>query len=174
MIAPIWDKFPQKPREGCTSILLKLGKDCDEKGIISQLESYDERMLLFLRRLRKLEIDVTPKSSFFSRSNPPFKTRISRHSQTSTNPSMTILTKDGAKRNYFVWRHPTNKMPTESRRPGISTSEIVLAFPNSGYEGIKKLQPVIESQNVYAFLPIRDSGLPVRLHSHFLFQTIKG
>lgn len=167
MIAPIWDKFPHEPREGCTSILLKLDKNCDEKGIINQLESYDERMLLFLRRLRRLEIDVTPKSSIFSRSIPPFKTRISRHSQTSVNPSMTILTKNGVKRSYFVWRHPIKRMPTESRRPGISTSEIVLAFPNSGYEGVKKLQPLIESQNVYAFLPIRESGLPVSLNFHF-------
>jgi hypothetical protein len=163
MIAPIWDKFPEKPREGCTSILLKLAKDYDEKRIINQLKLYDERILLFLRRLRKLEIDVTPKSGIFS-SSEPFKTFISRHSQISDNPSMTILTKNGVKRNYFVWRHSANNMPTESRRPDISSSEIVLAFPNTGIEGKVPLRPVIESQNVYAFLPIRDSGLPVSLH----------
>jgi HSP90 family molecular chaperone len=167
MIAPIWDTFPEKLREGYTSILLKLSQDCDENRIISELESYDERMLLFLRRLRKLEIDVTPKIGYPSTSKP-FRTFISRHSETLDNPSMTILTKNGLKRNYLVWRQTANNMPTETRRPNISSSEIVLAFPNTGFEGEQKLQPVIESQNVYAFLPIRNSGLPVSLHSSSL------
>lgn len=167
MIAPIWDKFPEKPREGCTSILLKLAKDCDEKRIINELESYDEKMLLFLRRLRRLEIDVKPSIISLSKS---FKTIISRHDQTSENPSMMTLMNNGVKRHYFVWRHSVNKLPTESRRPGISTSEIVLAFPNTSISGDLPVHPIIESQNVYAFLPIRDGGMPVSQTFHIIYE----
>lgn len=159
MIAPIWDKFPEKPRAGCTSILLKLAKDCDEKRIINELQSYDEKILLFLRRLRRLEIDVKPSIISLSKS---FKTILSRHGQASENPSMMALMNNGVRRHYFVWCRSANKLPTESRRPGISSSEIVLAFPNTGINGDLPVHPVIESQNVYAFLPIRDGGLPVR------------
>jgi hypothetical protein len=159
MIAPIWDKFPDKPREGCTSILLKLARDCDEKRIMNELKSYDEKMLLFLRRLRRLEIDVKPGIFSFSK---PFKTALSSHGHSSENQSMVVLMNNGVKKHYLVWRHSVNKLPAESRRPGISSSEIVLAFPNTGINGDLPVDPVIECQDVYAFLPIRDGGFPVR------------
>jgi hypothetical protein len=165
MIAPIWDKFPEKPREGCTSTLLKLTGDCDGERIINELQSYDEKMLLFLRRLQRLEIDVKTSTTLLSK---PFKNVLSRHGQASENPSIMALMNNGARRHYFVWRRSANKLPAEARRPGISSSEIVLAFPNTGINGDLPVYPIIESQSVYAFLPIRDGGLPVRRKFHFL------
>jgi hypothetical protein len=159
MIAPIWDKFPEKPKAGWTSILLKLDKDCDEKRIIDELRSYDEKILLFLRRLRRLEIDVKPSLLSLSKH---FKTNLSRHGKASENASMMVLMNNKNEKHYFVWRDKTSNLPTESRRSGISSSEIVLAFPHTGNNGALPMQPIIERQNTYAHLPIRDYGLPVR------------
>jgi hypothetical protein len=164
MIAPIWDGFPEKPREGYTSILLKLDKACDEKLIISEMQSYDEKLLLFLRRLRRLEIKYAP-DRFSLRK--PFETVLTRHGQPSENPSTMTLMNNGTKRHYFVFRRSAKRLPSDSRRPGITHSEVVVAFPNTGINR-DEVQPVIEPQNVYAFLPIRNYGFPVW---HLSFKT---
>ncbi|PKS05647.1 hypothetical protein jhhlp_008166 [Lomentospora prolificans] len=168
MIAPIWDEFPETPKEGCTSILLKLDKACDEKRIVTELESYDEKILLFLRRLRRLEIDC--KHGIFTLSKP-FSTVLARHGQPAENPAMMTLMNNGIKKHYFVWRHTATSLPADTRRPGISSSEVVVAFPNSGTENNAPTLPVIQPQNVYAFLPIRDYGFSFLLQADFLLPA---
>ena len=149
MIAPIWEKFPEAKRPGCTSILLKLAPDCDQNAIDKELCGYDSRILIFLRRLRRLEIT--------SRST---KTVLTRQDRPSSNPSMMIL-KNGRKSvSYLVWRHTARDLPQDERRPGIKSSEVVLAFPLNRDED----QPLLERQSVYAFLPIRDYGFSVSSH----------
>ncbi|KUJ23972.1 uncharacterized protein LY89DRAFT_712924 [Mollisia scopiformis] len=54
-------------------------------------------------------------------------------------------------------------MPQESKRQGVSSSEIVLGFP-IGKDG----QPRRESQQAYAFLPIRDYGFEFLIQADFL------
>ena len=157
MIAPIWDAFPGEPKAGCTSLLLKLAPDCDEDSIIDELRSHDERTLLFLRRLRILEIDVKPATFSLKKS---FKTVLGRQGGSSETTSTMVLTRDGVKKHYFVYRQEAGNLPKEDRRPGISSSEIVLAFPHTGLDG-DDVEPIIESQNIYSFLPIRDAGFHV-------------
>lgn len=168
MIAPIWDKFPQPTKPGCTSFLLKLAGDCDENGITEELQSHDERTLLFLRRLRRLEIDVKPGILSLKK---PYRTILGRQGGSSDTASTMVLMRDGVKKHYFVYRQEAAKLPREARRPGISSSEIVLAFPHTGINGDRPVRPVIESQNVYAFLPIRNAGFHVSRNSpvHLLF-----
>jgi hypothetical protein len=49
-------------------------------------------------------------------------------------------------------------MPQESKRQGVSSSEIILGFPITDDN-----QPRRESQQAYAFLPIRDYGFEASL-----------
>ncbi|KAM0323126.1 hypothetical protein ACHAQA_008976 [Verticillium albo-atrum] len=163
MIAPIWDAFPEKPKPGFTSIYLKLAKDCNETGIIDELRQYDAKILIFLRRLQRLEIDV--QREFWKSGD--FKAVLSRQGSPSTTPSIVTLMNDGVKKLYFVWRHTVNKLPQDSRRPGISSSEIVLAFPLDR-DGET---PLIERQSVYAFLPIRDYDFKFLLQADFLLSA---
>ncbi|UPL03017.1 hypothetical protein LCI18_013951 [Fusarium solani-melongenae] len=69
MIAPIACSFPEQLKQGCTSILLNLDKACDETLIVKEMKSYDEKILRFLRRLRRLDIDCNPGAGheFFKR-----------------------------------------------------------------------------------------------------------
>lgn len=158
MIAPIWDAFPTARRAGCTSFLLELAEDCDRDSIIDELRSHDERTLLFLRRLRRLEIDVKAPTLSLKES---FRTVLSRQGGSSETASTMVLMRDGVKKHYFVYRQEARNLSKEDRRPGISSSEIVLAFPHTGFDGNRHAEPVIESQNIYSFLPIRDAGFHV-------------
>ncbi|SPN98451.1 uncharacterized protein DNG_01495 [Cephalotrichum gorgonifer] len=172
MIAPIWDKFPEKPKEGCTSIYLKLAKDCDERHIIDELRLFDEKILIFLRRLRRLEIDV--KSGPIALRKPiitkPFETILSRQGGSSEQASDMVLMNNGVKKHYFVWRHLAKRMPKDSRRPGISKSEVVLVFPHTG-PNEHQVRPIIQEQSVYAFLPIRKAGFNFLLQADFLLSA---
>ncbi|KAH7129049.1 hypothetical protein EDB81DRAFT_860037 [Dactylonectria macrodidyma] len=165
MIAPVWHEFPERKKKGWTSILLKLSDNCNQQAIIDELQSYDPRILLFLRRLRKLSLRVD--NGFLSPSN--FKTVLSRGDRPPTNPAMMTLKKDRAESNYFVWRHQVNDLPMEERRPGITSSEIVIAFPLSK----DKTEPLVERQSVYAFLPIRDYGFNFLLQADFLLPATR-
>ncbi|EEY15701.1 conserved hypothetical protein [Verticillium alfalfae VaMs.102] len=163
MIAPIWDAFPEAPKPGFTSIYLKLARDCNEGGIVDELRSYDAKILIFLRRLQRLEIDV--QREFWKSGD--FKTVLSRQATISGNPSMTTLMNDGVKKQYLVWRHTVNRLPNDARRPGISSSEVVIAFPLDK-DGET---PLIERQSVYAFLPIRDYDFKFLLQADFLLSA---
>ncbi|MBE3043505.1 hypothetical protein IMZ48_13230 [Candidatus Bathyarchaeota archaeon] len=156
MIAPVWDESLKK-WPGNTMITLKLDKDCDEDRIVEELRSYDERSLLFLRRLRNLTLVAELGGLLGNRS---FRTELSRRGESAAAASTMVLKRNGVEKHYFVWRHMAEKLPVETLRPGISSSEIVLAFPYTIDEK-GELRPVIESQHAYAFLPVRDAGFPV-------------
>ncbi|RSL91902.1 hypothetical protein CDV31_015378 [Fusarium ambrosium] len=166
MIAPIIDDFPQQTKQKCTSILLELEKDCDEQRIVEEMKSYDDKILLFLRRLRRLDIDCNPGGK-----DGRFQRTFTRGTQPAENPSMMSLMNNGVAKHYFVWRHTAKDLPFETRRPGITTSEIVLAFPNTGVNGDEPVLPVIEPQNVYSFLPIRNYGFSFLLQADFLLPA---
>jgi len=52
MIAPIWTDFPGRRLAGYTSILLQLSKDYGPRQLITEIQSLDPRLLIFLRQLR--------------------------------------------------------------------------------------------------------------------------
>ena len=184
MIAPIWAPFPETVIPGWTSILLDLDDDCDESAIEQELRTYDARILLFLRRLQRLEINVdhpdrprkwydstvrrgTTKDKSTNRENFSHVFTHQGRGYSSSNPSITSLGENDDVKDYLVWRHTAVKLPAEARRPGMSTSEIVLAFP-LGKDG---QTPEIAPQSVYAFLPIRQHGFDFLLHADFLLST---
>lgn len=120
------------------------------------MKSCDEKILLFLRRLRKLEIDIHPGAE-----DGIIKRTFTRGAQPAENPSMMTLMNNGVGKHYFVWRHTAKNLPSEARRPGITTSEIVLAIPSTGVTKDAPVLPIIEPQNVYSFLPIRNYAFSV-------------
>lgn len=167
MIAPIWDTFPDhKHPQGGTSIILELASQCDEPSIIHELSKYDSKVLMFLRRLRRIEISVKQQ---FWKIGGDFKTTLSRvdkDPRPADRAQMVMLYKNGKKTNYLVWRHMVDKMPPDERRPGITDSEIVLAFPLTASE-----EPLIETQDVYAFLPVKSIGLNFLVQGDFLLTA---
>lgn len=157
MIAPIWDDdLPEArvSRDG-TAIFLQLASDCDEGSIVQELERYDPKILMFLRRLRRVEINIAPP---FWKLAIRSKIVLSRQDRApDQGAERVVLLRNDVKSHYIVWRHTLPKMPKDERRPGISESELVLAFPISADEQ----HAVVEEQSVHAFLPVKSVGFGV-------------
>lgn len=168
---------------------MDLDDHCNEAAIVKELRQYDARVLMFLRRLCRLEISVKHEQKESSRSSrlwakinkntdeaaPPLPSRdafakvFTRMGQGhfSSGPSIMNLAENDDVKQYLVWRHTAEKLPPETRRPGMSRSEVVLAFPlcQDGQT------PEIAPQSVYAFLPIRQYGFDFLLQADFLLST---
>jgi hypothetical protein len=58
---------------------------------------------------------------------------------------------------YYIETRPMSGLPVDNARPDIDECEVVLAFPLEPQSS----SPLIEMQNVFAFLPIRKVGFSV-------------
>lgn len=148
MIAPIWESFPETTTPSMTSMLLQLSPDYDERRLLSDLKTFDSRMLMFLRRLKEVRITIHEGTS-------TWKTTLSKSVGSSHNETAVQLIQDAKTMNYLVSSYTATGLPVEPKRPGATESQIMLAFPD-----VADMQP--ESQKVYAFLPVRDYGFKVR------------
>jgi hypothetical protein len=152
MIAPIWAEFPQKALPGQTSFYLQLSADYKEGELIQELCSFDSRMLIFLRKLRDVNIRVTQKD------RTVWKNSLKRTDGQVNNNKLTTLQQNEKLTRYVVYRTTADNLPFESKRIGCSKSEILLAFPIA----FQETEPEWKFQQVYSFLPIRDYGFTVR------------
>lgn len=152
MIAPIWADFPEKPTMGFTSIMLQLSTEYDETSLIREIKLLDPTLLIFLRKLRQLNLSI------LERDGDSWQSTHERHDERSWNNHQKLirLQQDGRHLDYIVTLYIADQLPSETKRPDCIQSEILLGFPvtepNAGE---------IISQKVYAFLPIRDYGFKV-------------
>ncbi|KAH7399670.1 hypothetical protein BKA66DRAFT_437202 [Pyrenochaeta sp. MPI-SDFR-AT-0127] len=159
MIAPVWADFPERIRSGKTSVLLQLSADYDPEELEHDLKSLDPRLLLFLRKLKQIDVmsfnklgDVT--GSTLRRCDVP---------SSADGADMIDLHHDAALSRFKVIKRVVKDMPQDSKREGCKTSEVLLGFP-IGPEG----EPWLAPQKVYAFLPIRDYGFKFVIQADFL------
>jgi hypothetical protein len=152
MIAPIWDEFPDFRLPNNTSVLLQLSADYDTGELEDELKSLDPRLLMFLRKLK--QINVTSYGKF----GKMWRTSLGRHDAAPSleGASRVNLHHNAAFSSFEVIRFPVYNMPEDPKRLGCTASEILLAFPVS-----PSGEPWIAPQKVYAFLPIRDHGFKV-------------
>jgi hypothetical protein len=152
MIAPTWTNFPITLRSGHTSVLLQLAMNYEAAELEHELRSLDPRTLLFLRKLKQIDVEIFnklghPTNSILRRCDIPASTDGAK---------MVNLYYNAAESTFKITTSLVSYMPPEPKRVGCTTSEVLLAFPIT-----QKGEPWIASQNVYAFLPIRDYGLKV-------------
>lgn len=152
MIFPIHSTFPSAHRlPDHTQFLLQLRdrKDCNE--IQAELHHIEPQLLIFLKSLRGLTIQIGD-------------TRKSHHIESDTSAALgeiaTIYSNhEGevapSKMKYAIARYRTSELHEDGQRQGITTSEVVLAFP------IEHSKPKISPQKAFAFLPIDDFGFKV-------------
>ncbi|RSL88992.1 hypothetical protein CEP52_015037 [Fusarium oligoseptatum] len=149
LIAPIWSEFPEPIRPGYTSFYLRLSGDSNEDRIAHDIQHLDPTMLLFLRRLREINLNVMLIDG-------KMWTRTLRREDVWTPDGFTTYLHRGPNMsNYIIVKHLVSKLPEDKDRLGVVESEISLAFP-----------PLHETSDghthaVYAFLPIRDYGFKV-------------
>jgi hypothetical protein len=151
MIKPIWTAFPCLPKTGYTSMYLQLTDDCNVRELLNEIKSLDPRLLIFLHKLREVNITVHEEAS------TTWETKLSCQDVGTTNGEELVkLHQDDDYRLYKIIRHSFSGLPPEPRRPNCYGSQVVLAFLLGEFEGA-----LMASQNVYAFLPIRDYGFKV-------------
>jgi hypothetical protein len=158
MLAPIWEEIPLLEAPSAqTRIHMELLPHSRVADIYSELSEIDASILLFLQKVKSLKI-LSPSglgTSFTRQDRNGIPNTIISRMRTIRLLKSTTETKY----NYFVYRFSTPKslpLPHDSRREGIASSEVVLAFP------LKDGYPALASQLVYAFLPLKDFGFRVR------------
>lgn len=152
MIAPIWSEFPDTRLPRNTSVLLQLSDAYDTREIEDELKSLDPRLLIFLRKLKQVNV------MNYGKFGQLWKMNLGRNDVPSLleGASRVELYQDTSSSQFEVIRFPVGNMPNDPKRQGCTDSEILLAFPID-LDG----RPSIAAQKVYAFLPIRDHGFKV-------------
>lgn len=147
MICPRWDTFPQSTRPGYTSFYLRLAEHFREKDLVEEITSFDHRLLMFLRTMKRIELRVTRKDG------TTWSDGLSREREDGT----TTISGTKFVFRYYTTKHTVNCLPPTPNRTAKSQSQIVLGFPMP----VPNQLLVPTTQDVYAFLPIRNYGLPV-------------
>ena len=162
MIAPTWADFPEPTSHDLTSFYLKISKDYNAEELVEKLRELDPTLLLFLRKMRKIDLSIeqSETATFTSAIH-----RVDRHQ--GEDPVRTLQMGD-EKKEYLIKQHEVNSLPVEAKRPGYSHSELLLAFPI----GHGTITPLSGPQNVFAFLPINDYGLKVSFLAHKSFHSL--
>ncbi|KAM0286869.1 hypothetical protein ACHAO9_007994 [Fusarium lateritium] len=151
MITPIWAEFPEETVPQVTSMYLQFSQNYDRKLLIEELFLFDPKLLIFLRRIERIDIQGSDNESHIFN-------RLIRKTESYTDGDRVITVEDGEKTSsYLIRTHGIQGMPHDQKRPMFSQSELVLGFAIS--ELSQYPQPDLEK--VYAFLPIMEFGLKV-------------
>ncbi|GLA44212.1 hypothetical protein AnigIFM63309_002797 [Aspergillus niger] len=167
MLIPIWEDPPDATRYANTSMYARFAPRADERIVFHDLDVVGAKILTFLRKLRELNLHIELQSGDRICYN------VARQDTTSPDGlCMTQLTFTGEmfpiaqRKTYVVCRYEVKGMPHEKKRPGRQTTELRIAFPVDDFG-----QPVLESQDVYAVLPVRSYGFTFLLQGDFLLST---
>ncbi|KAK4235362.1 hypothetical protein C8A03DRAFT_36794 [Achaetomium macrosporum] len=180
MVTPIWEDGAEELPSPLTRMTLYLHDKGDPselehlRSIISeQLSALQPTCLLFLRNLKQIRV------TFYGEDGQLKRARQFRLGDGIDHHSVfleTVITNGRGeetteKRHYHVTRHLARNLARSENRdlPGAenhpessSRAEVVLAFPLTEYS-----QPIIERQEVFAFLPLRESPFKFLIHSDF-------
>ncbi|KAI1271736.1 hypothetical protein F5Y07DRAFT_382043 [Xylaria sp. FL0933] len=181
MISPVWEEWEDRPASGVTRIKLFLIDTLDvetttaEHPIMQQFREIQETYLLFMKNICCVKVNFVNDSEFVISSA---KYSI-RHSGNGNRASLIRQRDREAERinNYHVTRHLARGLPRNENREyseaeqasqAWSSSEVVLAFPLDE-EGC--VPEEVASQQVFAFLPIRNMGFKFLVQADFVTQA---
>ncbi|KAE8443772.1 hypothetical protein EG329_001366 [Mollisiaceae sp. DMI_Dod_QoI] len=169
MIIPIWvpeeEVLADRAKDCQTSILLLPPSDQNFSEHLPTFKALSPTLLLFLPKLRRLEIIIHDKQAH----SGEVITRRTLRSKVDKGDNLITLTVEDSSSPHPV-EHRYRKITAgwkavegEDQREGVKSSEIVLAFPVTS-EGI----PLRSSQQVHAFLPILDFGFKFVIQADFI------
>jgi hypothetical protein len=143
LITPQFCERESSQKRG-TKITLTLRKDMQSKTIQKYFEDLPEVLILFMRKLRRLDVSGPSSLKFMSAYNIHETGRA-------------VITKSECNStSYHITTRKLKNLPHDSSR-GRNEAEILLAFPLSSGD-----QPLIEEQDIYAIYPLGKFGFPVR------------
>lgn len=166
MITPIW--IPERDRQAVlsddtqTTILLLPLANKTFAPILDDFRNISSTLLLFLRKLKKIELTITGLMPEDLRTSI-LKTLLCNKSEDGRVAIISEMSSDSFQSpkidKYYMFEQ-IRDMPLNSngeRRKGVRKTEISLAFPVDS-DG----NPCNSTREVHAFLPIRDFGFKVR------------
>jgi hypothetical protein len=164
MITPSWDKnfFKSHEEEHQTTIVLDhICKDSVDfsTSLEADMDTIDPVLILFLRRIERLHLMLF-KSSY---NDEPAINKCFRRVEWTPNSGFVSLEDENTNKilRFYKQKFTTNFSGTESRRPGVTEVDVVLAFRVKKNQG--KYYPMIQKQNLtFAWLPLMDCGFKVR------------
>lgn len=174
MISPIWQDTEEEVPDGITRITLFLhdrGPDeflaMQRKTTLQQFRDLQATFLLFLRNLRRIEVRIYNDaeteilSAIYTMVYQPYHVvKLTKETRTGGETTHVDI------QHFHITKRIVAGLPKSENRnytegedlsKAYAQAEIVLAFPLTA-DSI----PVIEPQNVFAFLPIRRIGFSVR------------
>lgn len=156
------DYFNDHEEEYQTTIVLD--RICDQRSDFSaalknDIDSIDPVLILFLRRIERIHLTLF-KSVLAG--EPAISKSFRRVNWTPDSGIVSLKDEDtNAMRNLYKHRLTIDFKGTETRRLGITETEIILAFPLK--ETSSTYTPFTREQNfAFAYLPLGDFGFKVR------------
>ncbi|GLA20578.1 hypothetical protein AnigIFM62618_009153 [Aspergillus niger] len=167
MISPIWEDVEEQLQRPLTRMTLYLHEDtAPRETAMQQFRELQDTLLLFTKNLQRLEV------SMYDDEEKQLSSTVFAISSQNENVKVltkTLLARDGTSeeltRNYHLTKYIAHDLPgsenrtytdKEQKTRAYSRADIILAFPVT-----KDSVPVIEPQDVFAFLPIRSMGYTV-------------
>lgn len=163
MMLPIPSNFPPGDRvKDHTQIMLHLKRKEDYKQIGDDLRRLESQTLLFLRNLEQLDVTIEDECTMYKLFtedwSPKFGGEVATVSEDKRQRIETMK--------YMIERHTVEDLPLDPRRNAVTTSEVVVAFPVKD-----QTTPIVESQQVFAFLPVQTYGFKFLVHADFLLTA---
>lgn len=175
MVLPVWEDTSDVLPNALTRMTLYLHEEGDPQEIkflrdtvFKQLNDLQQTCLLFLQNLKEIRVAFYD-SQGSVQSSKNFRVGGARNSRYSLETEHTD--EDGQTtvewKHYHVTRQVATDLPRSNNRDSpdteetaqvFSRAEIVLAFPLT-----KLNKPLLEQQEIFAFLPIRESSFKVRI-----------
>lgn len=169
MITPIWEDTDSILDDPLTRITLFLHESSSEahdrqkETTLQQFRELQATFLLFMRNLQRIQVSMYE-------GNQVTTTTFSMHRQNQDRVMLKRQTTEGGKfehdtQYYHITKITASDLPqsenrtfsaTEISNRAYSNADVVLAFPLT-LESV----PIVKTQDVFAFLPIRNMGFPV-------------
>ncbi|KAF1822941.1 uncharacterized protein K489DRAFT_319943 [Dissoconium aciculare CBS 342.82] len=179
MITPIWAEPEENLADSVTRITLYLHKDGDagklkrlRNTIDKQLSSLQQTCLLFLQKLKRIEITFYDQDGVVTNYNVLRVSDVTDHGislETAHGPS--LGPKVSQTQRYHVTKYLARDVARSENREttleqASAETEVILAFPLSA-----KNEPLVDDngsrKDLFAFLPIRESDFDFIVHADF-------
>ncbi|RSL98849.1 hypothetical protein CEP52_010094 [Fusarium oligoseptatum] len=179
MITPVWQEPTEELPRHMTRMTLDLHTEGDPQSILAQRHSIRQQLcklngniLLFMKKLEEIRIIIdeneSKTSTVFTKSetddgNTKILRTVTQEDSDSLESSSTL---------YHITKHQVHDLAKnenrtyseeEDRLKEYSTAEVVLAFPLT-----PEHEPIIESQEVFAYLPVQVAGFSFLIQSDFM------
>ncbi|KAL7908107.1 hypothetical protein GGI35DRAFT_469887 [Trichoderma velutinum] len=181
MISPVWHEQKSKSPHPGTRMKLLLGDgykpipSSQYRSILNQFDSINESILLFMRKLGEIRVSIFNRKGKWERT-----TTFSKDLIDASITRLTKVTKIGDKENisytnYYIFKHAVSNLDKNENRTYTNYEEKTKAYASAeivlGFSLTEKSVPIVNFQDIFAFLPMKQAGFTFLINSDFVTQA---